>query len=105
MKLEGSDMKLLKIDHGNGHFRLSDGSYLEIDKINKEHLMGIVTATLADDVEFDTYDEGALQNQAHRVIYKNVVAKLQDLANRRQEYKDESEALFQKEYDRYRKNG
>lgn len=97
-------MKLLKIDRGNGHFRLSDGSYLEIDKINKEHLMDIVNATLAGEVEFDSYDEEALQNQAHRVIYKNIVAKLQDLANRRQEYKDESEALFQKEYDRYRQN-
>lgn len=98
-------MKLLKIDRGNGYFRLPDGNYLEVDKIDKEHLMCIVTSTLAGEVVFDAYDEVALQNQAHRVIYKNIVAKLQDLACRRQEYKDDSEALFQKEYDRYRQNG
>jgi hypothetical protein len=102
MKQEGNDMKQLKIDRGNGYFLLPDGSYLEIDKINKEHLMHIVTATLAGEIEFDAYDEEKLQNQAHRVVYKNIIAKLQDLANRRKEYKDESETLFQSEFDRYR---
>lgn len=95
-------MKLLKIERSNGYFRAADGSYLEIDRIDKGHLMDIVTAALAGEVEFDAYDETTLQNQAHRVIYKNIVAKLRDLTSRRQEFKDESEALFQKEFDRYR---
>jgi len=66
--------------------------------------MRIVSVTLTSEVEFDLYDEGTLQNQAHRVIYKNIAAKLQDLAIRRQEYNDESEALFKTEYDRYRQS-
>ncbi|TFW18292.1 hypothetical protein [Duganella callida] len=94
-------MKLLKIEGGNGFFRMEDGNFLEIDKINKEHLLAIINATLASDVELDAFDEDALQNQAQRIVYKNIAEKLQNLASRRQEYKDESEKLFQKEYDKY----
>lgn len=94
-------MKLLKIEGGNGYFRLKDGNYLEVDKINKEHLLAIINATLADEVEFDVFDEHTLQNQAQRIVYKNIAEKLKNLAGRRQEYKDESEKLFQKEYDKY----
>lgn len=94
-------MKLLKIEGGNGFFRAEDGSYLEVDKINKEHLLAIINATLTGEVELDVFSEDALQNQAQRIVYKNIAEKLQNLASRRQEYKDESEKLFQKEYDKY----
>ena len=100
-RAEGNDMKLLKIESGNGYFRLEDGNYLEVDKINKEHLLWIINVTLAGEVEFDVFNEHALQNQAQRIVYKNIAEKLQNLAGRRQEYKDESEKLFQKEYDKY----
>jgi hypothetical protein len=94
-------MKILKIENNVGMFLVSDGNFLEIDRITKEHLIEIINLTLANDVIFDAYDEEKLLNPAQRIIYKNISEKMRDLASRRQEYKDEVEKLFQKEYDKY----
>lgn len=102
MKDDGRDMKILKIEAGNGFFRSVDGEYVEVDKINKERLLALVNATLEGEVEFDVYDESALHHQAQRIVYKNIVGKLHDLIGRKQEYRDESEKLFQNEFDKYR---
>lgn len=75
--------------------------YSEIDKITKDHLLDLINATLDHEVLFDSYDEQSLHNQAQRIVYKNILEKLQDLASRRQEFKDESEKWYEKEYKRY----
>lgn len=96
-------MKLLKIAENVGEFQVKDGQYRTVDKITKEDLLRLVDLTLVeDDVEFDPYDETLLKNQAHQVIYKSVLQKLQDLRNRRREFEDESARLFLEEYQRYR---
>ena len=96
-------MKLLKIDSNQGHFRGGDGKYKPVDKIAKEDLLQLVTWTLNEkEVEFDAYDENAIKNQAHQIVYKSVVQKLQDLRGRKQEFIDESERLFLKEHEKYR---
>jgi hypothetical protein len=53
-------------------------------------------------VKFDAYDENAIKNQAQQIVYKSVVQKLMDLKGRRQEFIDDSERLFLKEYEKYR---
>jgi hypothetical protein len=50
----------------------------------------------------DSYDDQAIKNQAHQVIYKSIFQKLTDLRKRRQEFIDESARLFLDEYERYR---
>ena len=96
-------MKLLKIDNNQGHFWAGNGKYKPIDKIAKEDLLQLVTLTLNEkEVKFDAYDENAIKNQAHQIVYKSVVQKLQDLRGRKQEFIDESERLFLKEYEKYR---
>ena len=96
-------MKLLKIAENVGEFQAEDGHYRTVDKITKEDLLRLVDQTLVEeDVEFDPYDEKSIKNQAHQVIYKSVLQKLQDLRTRRQEFVDESARLFMDDYQRYR---
>lgn len=96
-------MKLLKIDDSHGHYRDGKGGYSPIDTIAKDDLLQLVSWTLEeDDVEFDVYDENAVKNQAHQIIYKSVFQKLRDLRGRRQEFIDESSRLFLEDYERYR---
>jgi hypothetical protein len=96
-------MKLLKINEAVGQFLKADGAYESIDKIDKDDLLRLVDHTLEDEqFEIDAYDDQALKNQAHQVIYKSICQKLTELRNRRQEFLDESARLFLDEYERYR---
>ena len=95
-------MKLLRVDSNQGHFRSKSGKYKAIDTIAKEDLLQLVTWTLhEDEVEFDTYDEKAIKNQAQQIVYKSVDQKLRTLRGRRQEFIDESERAYLKEYEKY----
>jgi len=95
-------MKLLKIDNMLGHYLSESGDYVPVDKITKDHLLRLVNLTLANNVEFDEYDDEQIQNQAHQIVYKNIYEKLHGLRERRQEFIDESERLYLKDYEKYR---
>lgn len=96
-------MKLLKIDESCGYFRDLNGGYVQVDKISKDDLLRLVTWTLEEaEVENDPYDEKAIQHQAHQVIYKSILQKLESLRSRRQSFIDESARLFLDDYERYR---
>jgi hypothetical protein len=96
-------MKLLRISDNGGQYRTEKGGYSPIDKISKEDLLRLVHWTLHEDaVAFDDYDEKAIKNQAHQIIYKSIVLKLSALQKRRQEFIDESARLFLAEYEKYR---
>lgn len=98
-------MKLLKIDEGKGYFLGEDSEDQPMDKLTKEDLLRMVDLTLnEEEILFDEYDEDSLHHQAHRIIYKNVYAKLHSLRERRSEFVDESERLFLEEYESYRAN-
>lgn len=96
-------MKLLKVDESCGYYRDDKGNYSPIDKIGKEELLRLVNWTLHEEVvEFDDYNEKAIKNQAHQIIYKSILQKLQTLRGRRQEFIDESARQFLEEYEKYR---
>ena len=96
------DMKLLKTEDNLGFYLRDLGNYDSIDKITKEDLMRLVDLTLQEEVEFDDYDENVIKNEAHRIVYKNILEKLKDLQERKQEFVDQSERLFLHEYEKYR---
>jgi hypothetical protein len=96
------DMKLLKIDGNLGYYLGGSNQYNLVDKITKEDLLRLVGVTLQEDVEFDDYDESAIKNQAHQILYKSIQEKLRDLRDRKQEFIDQSERLFLREYEKYR---
>ncbi|MET3460221.1 hypothetical protein [Variovorax atrisoli] len=96
-------MKLLRINESLGQFLAADGDYAAIDKISKDDLLRLIEFTLhQESLEMDAYDDQAIKNQAHQVIYKSIFQKLNDLRQRRQEFIDESARLFLDEYERYR---
>jgi hypothetical protein len=98
-------MKLLKIDDNCGHFRQENDEFCLIDKIGKDELLDLMNWTLyEDEVDFDDYDENEIKNQAHQIIYKSILRKLQTLRERRQEFIDESARLFLEDYEKYREN-
>lgn len=95
-------MKLLKIDDQLGSFLDDQGGFTSIDKITKEDLLRLVNLTLGGDVEFDEYKDEYIKNHAHQIVYKSIFEKLRGLQQRRQDFIDESERLYLKEYERYR---
>jgi hypothetical protein len=96
-------MKLLKIEDKAAHFYVDESTFKPIDKIGKDDLLRLVELTLmADNVSFDPYDELTLPNQAHQVIYKNVLAKLEGLRERRSEFTDGAARLFLADYEKYK---
>lgn len=95
-------MKILKIENSQGLYYTASQTFQAIDKITKEELLQLVNWALEDDVELDEYNEDRLKNQAHQIVYKSVYDKLRDLRNRQRAFKDESEQLFSKEYDKYK---
>lgn len=96
-------MKLLRIHEHVGQYLALDGTYESIDKIDKNDLLRLVDRTLdADEFDVDPYDEQAIKNQAHQVIYKSIAQKLNDLRKRREAFIDESARLYLTEYEKYR---
>ena len=94
-------MKLLKIEDNQGHFLGGDGTFTSLDRITKEDLLNLVDLTLTQEVEFDDYDSEAVKNQAHQILYKSIWEKLRGLKDRKEAFKDETERLYLKEYERY----
>ena len=95
-------MKLLKIEDNLGYYFDDRGTFSSIDKITKEDLLRLVDLALSETVELDEYDDRALKNQAHQIIYRSIFEKLKSLSVRRQEFTDESARLYLQEYERYR---
>jgi len=96
-------MKLLSVRDNCGHYRNENGDFNPIDKIGKEDLLRLVNWVLHEDkVEFDPYDEKTIKNQAHQIIYKSVIRKLQDLRDRKQKFLDESARIYLDDYQKYR---
>ncbi|WGK61869.1 hypothetical protein QAO71_01010 [Halopseudomonas sp. SMJS2] len=95
-------MKALKVENSKGYFLTENGTYETVDKIDKVILLRLVNAALEDGFEIDEYNEDDLKNQAHQIIYKSISEKLNDLHNRRNQFRDESERLFLDEYEKYK---
>jgi len=95
-------MMLLSIKDNLGYYLSESGESIPVDKITKEELLRLVNLTLSEEVEFEDYDENALKNQAHQIVYKSILEKLRGIRDRKQEFIDESERLFLKEYEKYR---
>ena len=96
-------MKYLKIEHNKGHFMSSEGTYLEIDRIDKNELMHLVNeATENDEFEMDEYQENDIANPAHKIIYKNIYDKFTNLVSNKTRFRDESSQLYTRSFEQYR---
>ena len=95
-------MKLLKIENSLGYYLVDQSNYAPIDQITKGGLLRLVDLTLEGEVDFDEFSDESIKNQAHQIVYKSIFEKLKGLAERRDEFKDESDRLYLQEYERYR---
>jgi hypothetical protein len=97
------DMKLLEIANNFGYYCDNLGKFATVDKITKDDILRLVTLTLDtnSEAEFDEYNNDNLKNQAHKIIYKSIFDKLQELKKRRQGFIDESARLYLAEYEKY----
>lgn len=92
---------MLKIDNNQGWFQKVNGEYEQIDKIIKEDLLRMMENILENDTEMEEYDEEKLKNQAHQVVYKSIYNNLKSLKDRKEEFKDNTECLYQEQYTKY----
>jgi len=95
-------MRILKIEDGNGHFSVNGEDFVSIDKLDKESLLNLVKLALKSEIEMDDYDSEALRNEAHRIIYRSVHKKLQELVARKNEFFDKAEREFYEIYEHYK---
>lgn len=102
MSIGEAGMKVLKIENNQGHYLTEEDGYETVDKIDKVILLRLVNLALEDDFKIDEYDEEELKNQAHQIIYKSISAKLNDLHQKRNQFRDESERLYLDEYEKYK---
>lgn len=90
-------MKYLTIERGQVFFTFDDSGKDKkgIDCITKEDLLRLIQCALNDDnFEMDSYDDTLVQNAAHKVIYKNIYQKLDDLLKHRVAFNDERTNLY-----------
>lgn len=95
-------MKLLKAENNQGYFLDKDGDFDPVDKVTKEDLLRLAEFVLEEDeIEFDPYSEDVIKNEAHRILYRNVWEKLQGLRDRREEFLEQRDALYQQAFEKY----
>lgn len=94
-------MIYLKIDNGKGLFFKEPDQWIEIDQIGKEDLLVLLDKAIADEFEMDEYDAELLQNKAHKIIYKQLFQKFNELVENKSRFKDESEQLYKNAIEKY----
>jgi hypothetical protein len=96
-------MRYLKIENSKGFYCLKEDIWQEIDKIGKDDLMSLLDKAIETDFEMDEYKPENITNKAHQIIYKNLYLKLSELLENKCRFKDESEQLFKKAFEKYTK--
>jgi hypothetical protein len=95
-------MKLLKADDNQGYFLIEGDEFSLIDQITKEDLLRLAELVLEEDeVEFDPYDDEVIKNEAHRILYGNILEKLEELRARREEFVEQRDGLYREAYEQY----
>ena len=99
-------MKFLKISDSKGYFlnplNLDNGEWVEMDKIEKDHLLGLLDKALHNEFEMDEFSEEAIKNKAHLIIYRNLYSKFSNLIENKSRFKDESEKVFSDALKKYK---
>ncbi len=94
-------MKHLEIKGQKAYFKRGE-SWIIVTEMTKEDLLNLAHAAVEDD-EFtaDVYDESALPNPAHRIIYQRISGQLKELHNRRVAFQEEVRNIYKEAYTKY----
>lgn len=96
-------MKYLKIENNKGYYRIdtTNENWIELDQINKDHLLDLLKFAIDDNFEMDEYSGELLQNPAHNIIYKNIFAKFKDFLSNKSRIQDSVEAMYKSALEKY----
>lgn len=87
-------MKHLKVESGKGQFSIDGSAWIDLDKFGKDDLLKLVDLALQDGFEMEPYDKEKIPQPAHEIIYRNLFTKLNELAGKKDRFKDESQQQF-----------
>lgn len=97
-------MKYLKIESNKGFYRLDTTAenWLELDQLNKDHLLSLLKFASTEDFEMDEYEDALLQNPANNIIYRNIHGKFKDFLNNKTRFQDTVEATYKTALEKYK---
>ena len=98
-------MKYLYIDNGKGFYSTTglEKDKQDISNILKDDILIILNKCLEEDKEFsmDEYNEDTLHNAAHKIIYRNLFQKLDELRKKQDRFMDDKTNLYKAAIDKY----
>lgn len=94
-------MKHLEIKEQKAFFKRGN-NWIVVTEMTKDDLLNLAHAAIEDDsFASDEYDESALPNPAHRIIYQRVRGQMVELHNRREAFKEEVRNIYKDAYSKY----
>lgn len=103
-------MKLIRIKDGTGEFfdfsifkegMNEEDCYKNIENIDKENVLMILNYIIENDVDYDKYESGILQNPAQDLIYKELSQDMDDLKNKKESILKEIDSEFKEAEEKY----
>lgn len=95
-------MKCLVIENGKGYFSLDGSTKTALDQLTKNDMLNLLNKIVSEDVEMDEYSEEWLHQAAHRIIYRNLYQRFNDLIGNKTRFLDESESLYRPAIEKYK---
>ena len=96
-------MKILRIDNRKGEFSVNGVDFRPIDVISKEDILKMIDLITTENCEMDDLsDDKLLPNQAHLIIYKNLIQKFKELLNSKSYFHDLREKTYQDAINKYK---
>lgn len=97
-------MKYLKIENNKGFYRLdtTKENWIEIDQLNKDHLLILLKSASVEEFEMDEYKDEMLKNPAHNIIYRNIYGKFNDFLNNKTRFQDSVEVTYKTAIEKYK---
>lgn len=94
-------MKHLKIEDQKAYFKRGE-SWIAVSEMNKEDLLNLAHAAVEEEnLEMDAFEEAALPNPAHKIIYQRVSSQLNELHSRRADFLEEVRNVYKEAYNKY----
>lgn len=96
-------MKYLSIDNGKGYYIDKEGAKKEIDMITKDDILRYLDLATDqnEDFEMDSFDPSALQNEAHKIIYKSLHSKFSTIVCNKSQFLDVCDNLYKDALQKY----
>lgn len=94
-------MKHLRINNSKGEF-LSGADWKPVSDLTGNDVLALAKAAVEEeDFEMDDFNDAALPNPAHKVIYQKIWTQLDSLHSRKVDFMDETKNIYQAAYDKY----